>query len=164
ARVLRENIPNQLQHFRLRFAQKVEAKLAQKAEFLSRTILECQQNLVKLKLEPNIFWCSRSVRLLIGVPCLLEMNSEQGNVITSRNILSPSILNLGKCRPFIAGELFNGVISHKEMIMEFLESDLIYSNAPTCLPYLTEYYVMGLYISVKQRGIFANERVISLEE
>ncbi|GEQ68091.1 hypothetical protein JCM33374_g1757 [Metschnikowia sp. JCM 33374] len=162
ARALRENLRGQLKYLRSNFKDHTEHNM----EMLRQTILHYQQNLVRLEFRRDPKWALDSSWFsseFSGVYGIVGLEREGLSVNWTTDVLYPLILKLEECRPFVAEESLIVIRKHWEEILDYLNSDSIYKNAAQMLPLLSEYYVIGLYINMKERAICANRNYISLE-
>ncbi|GEQ68092.1 hypothetical protein JCM33374_g1758 [Metschnikowia sp. JCM 33374] len=158
-RILRENIPNQLNDLRIYF----EDQTSGESESVRRTILNCQKNLAKLTFshDPPADLLSRH---FMGVLGLEDLEQECLDDQYRRNVLSPKILNFSGGKPFVSDEILRSIINCRRKFLSFLRSDSLYKGAAQNLPFLIEYSVLGLRINMRERSIDFRGVCISLEK
>ncbi|GEQ69440.1 hypothetical protein JCM33374_g3112 [Metschnikowia sp. JCM 33374] len=159
-RILQENIANQLYQLRIVFENQSDEQLKR----VRQAILHSQHYLVKLKVALESFWNNGDDREFIGIPALEDLVQEAINHKSKRDMLAPSIFDFDEIKPFIPEYLVRSIISYRRRILNALKADVIYKGAAQNLPYLTEYYFIGLYISIKEQSFFVNGRPILLDE
>ncbi|GEQ69438.1 hypothetical protein JCM33374_g3110 [Metschnikowia sp. JCM 33374] len=160
ARVLRENLPNQLESLRINFDDQDKSEV----DGLRSTILNHQRNLVKIELEHNPFLHRHQDRKFTGIPAISAYEADVINEKFSLDALSPRNFDYEFRKPFVEEDYWTAITSHKREILDFLLADLIYSGAAESLPLLTTYLVCGLYINMKDPSVFVNGKSMSLKE
>lgn len=159
--ILRDNIPNQLKGLQV----KIEPRTSLDSETIEGIILKHQRRLSKLKFEDRSSTIVELGRVMknLDTQRRTQWHDDLFYGEKTKRTFMPPILNIEEPRPYVSDSKVESIKICKEDILKFLKSNRIYEGASINLPLLVEYCVLGLYINVKECGVFANGETILLE-
>ncbi|GEQ71791.1 hypothetical protein JCM33374_g5477 [Metschnikowia sp. JCM 33374] len=161
-RILRENMPHQLKQLHITMNDLSESERESKLKTIKHTILAYQQNLSKLKLNIGTF---RHVNWnLDDIIALTNVHGDITLYLIKSGMRLPTTVNFPEQRPFVCESSLNTIKKYRKKILQLLRSDIIYTDAPKRLPFLTEYFIAGLDINIKELSILINGHAIHMED